>query len=635
LDRAISLELRRIDLTIELPFQLGRASIDPAAHEITIAGKSARMQPQNMKVMVGLHDKMGQVVTRDELVDRCWDGRIVGDDVINRCILLLRRFAAESGGFTIETVHRAGYRLVQSESPGKGAARPRWIAAGAAAVLAAAGLAGWGWLDLPRPSQGAPPTPSISVAPFAAEGNDPLARQIAAVAPLSISHMMADSGFAVVHGDPPAGPSGARTDYVFSGDVRRSATSVEATVQLVSGRDGTIAFSHDFSAPIGHAADLPDRIGAAVAAELAWTGAQMALDRNEHLNPEITSELMKAVVLTIEDHGDLRAYQLARHAAASAPDSAFAQLTLAIQTGFSFSSIPQGERAGALELGRRASDRARALAPQFGDVYLTWCLLHSPVRMTECDAHVRHALEVDSSSSFVPGYLSSLFHQAGLTDESERLARQSLANDPYKPAKLARMIEMLEASGESDEAAQVYQEARRLWPDSGRMRPSRLVGMAERGNYAGLAGFIDPQADAGMLDPVPFAALLAAQREHDLPRARQACGSGDLKGFTQALCMTVLADLGDRDRSFAIAATLYPAWHVPAGEDAERFWIDHPDGMNPAMLNGPAARAMRTDPRFLDLAQKLGLLQYWRSGRLPDFCTKAHEPVCARIATRG
>jgi DNA-binding winged helix-turn-helix (wHTH) protein/TolB-like protein len=635
LDRAISLELRRIDLAIELPFQLGRARIDPPAHEITIAGKSARMQPQNMKVMVALHDKIGQVVTRDELVDRCWDGRIVGEDVINRCILLLRRFAAESGGFRIETVHRAGYRLVQREPSATKAVKLRWMAAVATLLVGVAGFAGWAWMDRPRASQGEPPTPSISVVPFAAEGNDPLARQIAAAAPLSISHMMADSGFAVVHGDPPAGSNAARSDYVFSGDVRRSGASVEATVQLVSGRDGTIAFAHDFSAPIARAADLPDRIGATVAAELAWTGAQMALDTREHLNPEITSELISAMALTIEHHDNLRAYQLARHAASSAPGSAFAQLTLAVQTDFSFSSIPQGERAGALELGRRAGDRALALAPEFGDVYLTWCLLHSPVRMTECDAHVRHALSVDWKSSFVPGYLSTLFHEAGLTDESLRLAEQSLANDPYKPAKMARMIEMLELSGDSDGAEQVYREARRLWPDSGSMRASRLVGMAERGNYAGLAAFVDPAADAHMLDIAPFSALLIAERKHDLAGARRACESDDPKWFTEAVCMTILAELGDRDRSFAIAAAFYPQWHAPPGEDADRFWIDHPDSANPALLNGPAAKAMRTDPRFLDLAQKLGLLTYWRSGRLPDFCTKAHEPVCAQILRRA
>jgi DNA-binding winged helix-turn-helix (wHTH) protein/tetratricopeptide (TPR) repeat protein len=629
MDRAISLELRRVDLSIELPFVLGTARVDPQAHEITIGRLPERIQPQTLKVLVALHDKSGQVVTRDELVDRCWDGRIVGDDVINRCILLLRKFAGESGGFRIDTVPRAGYRLIENAVPVSRIPKRKWVAACCAAAVLVSGVGLWAWVGRPSPSQGVPPTPSISIMCFVAEGNDPLARQVAEAAPVSISHMMADSGFAVIRDDPGGKPPS--TDYVFSGDIRREAGSVEATVQLISKRDGSIIYTHDFSEPLGEAADLPDRIGAAIAAELAWTGAQMDLDPREHLTPEITSELMNSIIQTIEGHDRLRSYQLSRHAAAAAPNSAFAQLSLAATTGFGLGIIPRGERDEALALGRRAADRARALAPEFGDVYLTWCQLHSPLLLTECDARVRHAFKVDSSSSFVPGYLSSLLYGAGRIDESVQLASQSLANDPYKPAKLARMIRMLEVSGQTDQAEQVYREAMRLWPDnSGRMRASRLLGLEEAGNYAGLAAFADPGADGPMIDPPAFEALMTAQRTHDLAGAQHACAAKDLPEFTLSLCMAILAYFGDLDGSYAIAATLFPAWKA-ARTDGDGFWLDHLDGFDTAILNAPAGRAMRADPRFLEIASKQGLLAYWRARGLPDFCTKDHEAECALI----
>ena len=113
MDRPISLSLRSVDLASEPAFQLGRALIDPQAHECVISDTSTRLQPQTLKVLVALHDKSGHVVTREELIDRCWNGRIVGDDVINRCISLLRPLAAKSGGFRIETIPRSGYRLVE------------------------------------------------------------------------------------------------------------------------------------------------------------------------------------------------------------------------------------------------------------------------------------------------------------------------------------------------------------------------------------------------------------------------------------------------------------------------------------------------------------------------------------------
>jgi DNA-binding winged helix-turn-helix (wHTH) protein/tetratricopeptide (TPR) repeat protein len=614
------------------PFRVGGAMVDPVSRDANWSGGGERLQPQTLKVLITLFSRRGDVVTRDELVQLCWDGRIVGDDVINRSISLVRHVAEKAGGFEIQTVPRTGYRLVEGESSSL-TPRRRWIAAAAVILVCIAGVSTWALFGRQPPSQGVPPTPSISIMPFVAEGNDPLARQVAQAAPVSISRMMADSGFAVIRDDPGGKPPS--TDYVFSGDVQHQANLLEATVQLISKRDGSVLYTHNFSEPLAQSADLPDRIGAAIAAELAWTGAQMALDPREHLTPEITSELMNSIIQTVEGHDRLRSYQLSRHAAAAAPNSAFAQLSFAATTGFGIGIIPRGEREEALALGRSAAERARALAPEFGDVYLTWCQLHSPLLLTECDARVRHAFKIDSSSSFVPGYLSNLLYGAGRIDESLQLASQSLANDPYKPAKLARMIRMLEVSGQSDQAEQVYREAMRLWPDNmGRMRASRLLGLAERGNYAGLAAFADPATDGPLIDPPAFAPLMAAQKRNDLAGARRACATKGLTDFTLSLCMTILADLGDFDGSYAIAATLYPAWKA-TNADGDEFWLDHVDGFATELLNAPAAKAMRTDPRFFEIAQKEGLLAYWLKDGLPDYCRGPEpEPVCARIGKR-
>lgn len=614
------------------PFKVGGAVVDPVSRDASWRGGKERLQPQTLKVLTALVSHRGEVVTRDELVQLCWDGRAVSDDVINRAVLLLRHLAERAGGFEIETVPRTGYRLVEGQSLAGLPRKRLWLAGTAALVVGVAAIAGWTWFERPAASQGLPPTPNVLVTPFVAEGSDPLARQVALNAPISLSHMLSESGFAIVRDEPAvtAGPN----DYILSGKVRRTETTIEATIQMVSKRDGTLAFTHEFSAPLGKAADLPDRIGATAAAELAWTGAEMVLDPREHLDPQVASELMRSINLTNEEGNSMRAYQLARHAAAAAPNSAIAQLTFAIQTGFSISSIPREERTEAIALARQASDRARVLAPEFGDVYLTQCLLHSPVRLIECEADGRHALDVDPRSSFVPGFLSSVLYAVGREDEALALANQSWANDPYKPAKLARMVNMLELTGDRVGAERFYREATRLWPDSYRTRAGRLFGLAERGDYDTITTFIDPAIDQALVDPSSFYALMSARHKHDIAGAEHACEASGLHHLNRMVCMTILADLGDRDRSFAMAADFFPIWHAPRGVKQVQFWLDHPDGYDTALLTDPAARAMRADPRFLEIAGRLGLLSYWRARRLPDFCTKAHEPVCARIAAK-
>jgi DNA-binding winged helix-turn-helix (wHTH) protein/TolB-like protein len=556
MDWAVSAHARRIELALEPPFDLGGARVDPPSHEIIVDRRSTRMQPQTLKVLVALHDRIGQAVTRDELVDRCWDGRIVGDDVINRCISLLRRFAAASGGFEIETIPRGGYRLVEAER------RPRRMISGAVVLLpmtlATLLIAAWALRSPAR--QGVPPAPVIEVVPLNVLSSDDATRQVAQSAPVSISHMLSESGLPIVLAR--SAETARSGDFIISGNVRRAGGTVYATIEMNAVRDGTMTFSHDFQAPADKSADLPDQIGGALAANLAWTGAEMLLDRRHPLDPQLASELMKSVTLTIEQGDDLRAYQIARRVAPLAPNSAFAQLALAVDTGFALGAIPRDERAMAVEVGRRASDRARALAPEFGDVYISWCLLHSPVRRVECEARLRSAIRIDPRSSFVPGALSSLLYNAGRIDEAVALARVSLANDPYKPAKMARMIRMLEVTGWLDEAAREFREATRLWPDMPPLRGMRLAGMAERGDYRAIARFTDARADADADDDragrAAILALTSARLNRDLPRARHVCDAKGLPALTQSLCMTILADLGDFDRSYAISAVIYP-----------------------------------------------------------------------------
>ena len=126
-----------IDLESEPSFAVGGATIDPVSREANYSGSHERLQPQTLKVLIALARGKNQVVTRSELVDACWDGRIVGDDVINRCISLLRDFAERAGGFSIETVPKSGYRLVEAGAGSKGWSR-RWLAAAATVFVALA-----------------------------------------------------------------------------------------------------------------------------------------------------------------------------------------------------------------------------------------------------------------------------------------------------------------------------------------------------------------------------------------------------------------------------------------------------------------------------------------------------------------
>src|SRR4051812_30303755 len=105
----------RIDLSATDDFDLGALRVSPAHREVHMNGERRDLEPRVAQVLVALAAARPGVVSRDRLIEQCWDGRIVGDDSIRRCIVALRHLSKEfsPSPFEIETVARVGYTLVE------------------------------------------------------------------------------------------------------------------------------------------------------------------------------------------------------------------------------------------------------------------------------------------------------------------------------------------------------------------------------------------------------------------------------------------------------------------------------------------------------------------------------------------
>jgi hypothetical protein len=100
--------------------------------------------------------------------------------------------------------------------------------------------------------------------------------------------------------------------------------------------------------------------------------------------------------------------------------------------------------------------------------------------------------------------------------------------------------------------------------------------------------------------------------------------------------MIAFAAVGDLDGAYAVADKLYPRRVGRTPAETERIWLDDPDGAGPGQfITSPGAAPMRRDPRYLQLAERTGLLAYWRGGRIPDFCRKQPEAICSQLLKRS
>jgi len=113
---------------LEQGFALEALRVEPLSGLVAGPGGQEKLEPEVMDVLVLMADYAGQVVRRNDLLNRLWPNAVVTDDAITRCFYELRRQLRRAGGedryqALIETLPKRGYRLnaeVSRGGPGPG-----------------------------------------------------------------------------------------------------------------------------------------------------------------------------------------------------------------------------------------------------------------------------------------------------------------------------------------------------------------------------------------------------------------------------------------------------------------------------------------------------------------------------------
>ena len=207
-----------------------------------------------MQVLVALARKRGQVVSRDELIETCWEGRIVGDDALNRCISKIRKLGEANNAFRLETIPRVGYRLhahgsgdAVASGPGVAVPAPRlWrrLPLAAIAVAVVVGVAGvaW-WINLNSRQVTVSPVTMLAVLPFDALDSDPGVQRMAGAVPRDIADQLSRAGISVTataRSMTYAGEAKARAaeelgaDLLLDGTVKQEGDKVRISARVLS-----------------------------------------------------------------------------------------------------------------------------------------------------------------------------------------------------------------------------------------------------------------------------------------------------------------------------------------------------------------------------------------------------------------
>lgn len=95
-------------------FVFGDCELDPARRELRRAGEAVHVEPQVFDVLVHLLRHRDRVISKDELIDKVWNGRVVSEATLTSRIGAARRAIGDSGGEQtyLQTIARRGFRFV-------------------------------------------------------------------------------------------------------------------------------------------------------------------------------------------------------------------------------------------------------------------------------------------------------------------------------------------------------------------------------------------------------------------------------------------------------------------------------------------------------------------------------------------
>jgi TolB-like protein/DNA-binding winged helix-turn-helix (wHTH) protein/tetratricopeptide (TPR) repeat protein len=440
----------RIDLAETPDFDLGGMHVSPARREVRFHGVCRELEPRVAQVLVALASARPGVLSRDRLAEQCWEGRIVGEDALYRCILALRNLAREftPEPFTIETVPRVGYCLIEHAADASaapdGGAKPRTntmraavIAAAFLVVLAAGTLAYGLW----RPVGGDASPASIAVLTFRnLSGGDPYFAE--GIGEEILGQLAREPQFRVA-GRTAATPAGKaadlrevaqrlRADYVLDGSVRTQGGRVRVNAALVRANDGIRLWSDSFDGNLDDIFAIQKQIGVAVAG---------ALRRKLVRTPVLSRALVttgEAYNLHLTARGLLRTYNrrvgataagLLRDAINLDPGYAPAWASLAAAVNMNGALTGYEGFIAARPEAQRNARHALLLAPDLAQAHSTLGMLLG-YGDPEGQAHFRRAAELDPNSAENVLWLGVAHEAAGEFADALSAYRRAAELDP-------------------------------------------------------------------------------------------------------------------------------------------------------------------------------------------------------------
>ena len=412
--------------------------------------------------------------------------------------------------------------------------------------------------------------------------------------------------------------SGPTPDLTVSIGAAGDKTDARGTVAVSSSREKSVIWSRQIQQPPADHANLEQAL--AYAAMNALTCAASDSGGASGLGPNDLRAFLNACATSEEANDSDSLVTAFRRTANAAPrfTSAWARL-LSAEVDVLIGAIEAGDKAEALRSTiRRDVASARKLDPDMPEAIIAELQLQPPRAFLKSMASIDKAVAAKPDNPALLSQRSFQLSNVGREDEALTDAERATSLRPYSLALRERYILGLAASGGVDKARSELAAAKQLWPDAPSLTSTevalnvrygdfektwRAAGLPIDGGISGYFKILRDPSDANI------DAWINLAKTHEMLHPHR---------------IFILQALGPLKRVDQLYEFL-DQWPIDKDLDGITYLL-----FRPWMTN------VRRDPRFMGLAKRVGLLDYWeKSGKWPDFCAEPDMPYdCKKEAAK-
>lgn len=409
--------------------------------------------------------------------------------------------------------------------------------------------------------------------------------------------------------------TGADADLVFKAAAVAGSSEPRASLSLVDTRSDTLLWSREFVQPGGNPSDLRQ--------QLAYSAGQVLRCTTEALAPDHPSLSLPVLRLYLKGCADLSASsdpQMAIPAFQSvtqeAPQFANGWGKLLIAKLEVFKAAGASHRALQADL-RRHVVEAKKINPNLAEAYLVQSWLQPARPILNWMRFADEALRKNpDNAEILENHAIGLGHFGRMRDAIES-ARRAVRSEPLSSGLRQTLIAFLMDSGSFHAAKRELNEAERLWPGASNILETRFLLEYRYG------------------DPKKALDLLEEGRLNIIPTPLQ---TSFLRARIDKSPSKIEMAVADARKSYEQNGSLHQFIQTLAAfgrkEDAINVLLSNDPRRSPGVISvffRPHLKGVRSDPRFMTIAQRYGLVEYWNAtGRWPDFCSEQNLPYDCR-----